>query len=172
MEAAEEHEHSEQAAGEHGGLRAKKRRFAIAVVVSVALLSLLVIVWMRRDPDVNSVLSAAGFARRVLSSCEELIAIPLKLLSLFHIFTEQRPTIPTVMANGRPIHYGGIRAGAVEFGARSLLRRSSRSTMRSFYFPHALFIGDAAYNNDRNVIAGTVFERGLDEFRYAALGVT
>ncbi len=61
MQMAEEHEHNEQTTGKRGWFR-RKKRFAIAAIVTVALL-LLAIIWMRRDSDVNAVLSAAGFAR-------------------------------------------------------------------------------------------------------------
>ena len=45
------------------GLRSKNKRFVIVFVALIAIFLLLMIIWIRRDPDVNAVLSRAGFAK-------------------------------------------------------------------------------------------------------------
>ncbi|MHC4169365.1 MAG: hypothetical protein ACYSWQ_20650 [Planctomycetota bacterium] len=62
MEATERDGYGEQTPDRHGGTYTTTKRFALALVAFAVLLLLLLLVWTRRDSDVNSVLSRAGFA--------------------------------------------------------------------------------------------------------------
>lgn len=63
MDTTKEHENDGQAIAGHGRSVAKKRRVFVAVVATAVLLLSLIIIWTRRDSNVNSILSRAGFAR-------------------------------------------------------------------------------------------------------------